>query len=238
MSSKTNRGFTLTEILLVLGIVGFLSIGVLGFFLQSLRSGNASEQQIALLTSMRSFTNEMVFVGSRSQEMILYNSAEAADRTYDGRKEVANDDTDTYADDICPTGDFVVFVYYELPKPASQAHYRIRKLVGYYLDGSDTSSGPLMRLTIDLSASPSSDSVEEILSDHWSSADRRTVAHLVAPLALSDGYNDDTTPQLFYKRANQNLAVCGQLIESASHKNTEDLRTYTRTFYFTVTVRS
>ena len=58
------------------------------------------------------------------------------------------------------------------------------------------------------------------------------------PLALSDNYTESTVPQLFYRRANQNLAVCGQLLESSTRTNTKDRRSYTRTFYFTVTIRS
>jgi hypothetical protein len=210
----------------------------MGFFVQSLKNGNASEQQIELLSDMRSFMDEMVFNGSRSHEFVLYNSTAAADRTPENRKAVLNSENETDADDICPTGDFAVFVFYELPKPSSQEHYRIQKLVGYYLDDHDSGPPALVRMTIDLGSTPSTETVEEILSDNWSSATRRTIGTRVTPLALSDGYNDQTAPQLFYMRASQNLAVCGQLLQSTARVDTKDSRTQTRTFYFTVTVRS
>ncbi|MGH8021651.1 MAG: PulJ/GspJ family protein [Opitutaceae bacterium] len=238
MKTGSRHGFTLPEIATVAGLLGLISTGVMGFFIQSLKSSNASEQQIELLSTMRSFMDEMIFNGSRSHEFVLYNSSSAADRTAVNRKAVLNADNETESDDVCPTGDFAVFVFYELPKPSDEDRYRIQKLIGYYLD--DTGSGPpaLVRMTIDLGSSPSNDTVEEILSDHWGTAKRRTIAHRVTPLALSDGYDEQTTPQLFYKRASQNIAVCGQLLQSTARLDTQDARTQTRTFYFTVTVRS
>ncbi len=238
MKTSSRRGFSLPEIATVAGLLGLISTGVMGFFIQSLKSSNASEQQIELLSTMRTFMDEMIFNGSRSHEFILYNSMAAGDRTLEKRKAVLNADNETESDDVCPTGDFAVFVFYELPKPSSQSKYRIQKLVGYYLDKKDSGPPALVRMTIDLGASPSTDTVEEILSSRWGSAKRKTVAARVSPLALSDGYNDDTTPQLFYKRASQNIAVCGQLLQSTAKLNTKDGRTQTRTFYFTVTVRS
>jgi prepilin-type N-terminal cleavage/methylation domain-containing protein len=241
MKTRFKSAFTLVEIMVVVGIVGLVSLGLTSFYVESMKSGYASEQQMSLITTMRSVMNEMVFNGSRSHELILYNSAAAADITAAGRKIVTNEATDDTTDDICPTGDFAVFVYYELPKPSSVPKYRIAKLIGYYLNTIDSGPPQLVRITFDLSASPSTDTVETILINNWNSATKRVIAARVNPLALtvlSDGVTATTTPQLFYKRANQNIAVCGQLFQSATKTNTKDARTFTRTFYFSVTVRS
>ncbi|BET68109.1 hypothetical protein ASA1KI_30270 [Opitutales bacterium ASA1] len=238
MNTRRNAGFSLPEILTVMGVVGLLTSGVMGFFIQSLKSGNASEQQVELLSSMRSFMNEMVYNASRAHELVLYDSTAATARTAAGRREVLNSENETESDDVCPTGNFAVFVYYELPKPANQAKYRIREVIGYYLDTIDSGPPALTRMTIDLTASPSSDTVEEILTAHWATADRKTIAPRIVPLALSDGFVESTVPQLFYKRASQNMAVCGQLRQSSAKVDTADGRTQTRTFYFSVTVRS
>ena len=64
------------------------------------------------------------------------------------------------------------------------------------------------------------------------------LAGRVTPLALADSADEDTTPNLFYRRAGQSMAVCGQLLASASGADTADRRSYTHTFYFTVTVRT
>lgn len=238
MNIRKKSGFTLVEIMVVSGIIGLVSLGLMGFYVQSMKTGYASEQQMSLITTMRSVMNEMVFNGSRSHELILYNSAAASDITADGRKVVTNEATETTSDDICPTGDFAVFVYYELPKPSSVTKYRIAKLIGYYLETIDSGPPQLVRITFDMTGSPSTDTVENILLNNWNSATKRVIAARVNPLALSDGYTSSTLPQLFYKRANQNIAVCGQLFQSATKVNTNDTRTFTRTFYFSVTVRS
>lgn len=242
MKRTQHAGFSLVEIIVTVGLVSLLSTGVMMFYIESLKSGNASEQQIKLVSTTRKLSSELIFTGSRAHELILYNSTAPADRGPAGtpgiRKIVLNEETETDADDVCPTGNFAVFVFYELPKPASSAKYRISRLVGYYLETADSGPPSLMRMTIDLGSSPSTDPVETILTNNWSTAERQVMAPRVSPLALSDGYDDSTTPQLFYKRANQNIAVCGQLLHSATDKNTKDRRSYTRTFYFTVTVRS
>lgn len=247
MKTRIKSAFTLVELLIVVTLTGLLTTCVLGFYIQSLYANNASEQQIKLAAKMRAFMNEMIFNGSRSHELILYKSAAAADRsstdangdgTPDSRLVVTNEASETPTDDICPTGDFAVFVYYELPKPATASKYRIQKLVGYYIDSSAVNGPALVRMTVDFGATPSADPVETILANNWTTAPRKTIAPCVAPLALADTAVSSTPPNLFYRRAGQSLAVCGQLLASTTGRNTADRRTYTRTFYFTVTVRT
>src|SRR4029077_298570 len=109
-------------------------------------------------------------------------------------------------------------------KPSSVSTYRIAKLIGYYLNTIDSGPPQLVRITVDLSANPSTSSVETILTNNWNTATKRVIAARVNPLALSDGYTVSTLPQLFYKRANQNIAVCGQLFQSATKTNTNDTK--------------
>ena len=237
-TKSRSAGFSVIELMITVGLAAMLGTGLISFFVQSLKGSNAIEQQMKLMTTMRKFTEELIFTGSRSHEVILYNSSDAADRTLALRKVVINNDTESTDDDICPTGNFAVFVFYELPKPAAEAHYRIAKLVGYYLESVDSGPPALKRITIDKSAAPSTNTVEDLLTANWNSAPRETIAPRVTPLALSDNYTESTVPQLFYRRASQNLAVCGQMLESTQRKDTADQRSYTRTFYFTVTIRS
>jgi type II secretory pathway pseudopilin PulG len=236
--NSSRRAFTLTEVLIVTGLSAMLCAGVVTFYVQSLRTSHASEQELKLITAMRRLTSELVFNGSRSHELILYASVASEDVTPERRLVVSNDDTESLADDLCPTGDFVVFVTYELPKPAAQPRYRIAKLTGYYLESVDSGPPALIRLTIDLADAPSTATVETILADHWETAERTTVAPRVTPLALADGAAADDVPHLFYRRANQSIAVCGQLLASSVGRDTGDSQSHTRTFFFAVTVRS
>jgi prepilin-type N-terminal cleavage/methylation domain-containing protein len=237
MKPAKSSAFTLVELMVAVGIFGFMSAGVTAFYVQSLQAANATQQQVRMMADMRSITNELLFNASRAHELILYASPAAADRAdaTDRLPITVNEDTGALT---CPTGNFAVFVYYELPKPSSQARYRIARLVGYALDQTGTNPGVLSRITIDLSSAPSTSSVEQILSDRWATATRKTYSDLVTPLAMADGALSTTTPKLFYKRSEQNLAICGQLLKSAANNDSKDRRTVTRTMFFTVTTRS
>lgn len=236
MKTRTSSGFTLVEIMVAIGVFSLLSAALTAFYLESLRSANATQQQVWLISDMRSFTSEMLFNASRAHEIVLYKSSAAADRAdaASRRTVVVNEATNTL---VCPTGNFVVFVHYELPKPTAQTLYRISKLVAYSLDQTGTAPGVLSRITIEL-GTPSTNTVEQILTANWSTAKRWTYSRMVTPLALADGAVSTTTPSLFYKRSEQNLAICGQLLRSAGNYDSQDRRTMTRTMYFTVTTRS
>ncbi len=238
MKTKSKSGFTLTEIMMVVGIGSVAMAGVMAFYVNCLKTSYAGTQETNLIASMRGLTNELIYNGSRSHELVLYPSATTSDITLAKRRIVQNDQTSATTDDICPTGNLAVFVYYELPKPAAQAKYRIQSVIAYYLDETGSGLPSLVRMTIELGATPSTDAIEKVLTDNWSGAEHKVIARNVVPLALSDDYTESTSPQLFYRRASQNIAVCGQLRASGSKQDTADRRTYTRTFYFTVTVRS
>jgi type II secretory pathway pseudopilin PulG len=243
MKHPRNSAFTLVEVMVAASIAVVVGGAIMAFYVQALRVGYVSQQQITLQTTMRTITSELITNASRAHEMILYSSAAAADRADEtSRLAITLDEDD---EEIHPTGDFAVFIYYELPKPSDQPKHRIRKLIGYYTEQVDSGPAKLTRIVIDLSGAPSTDTVEEILEDNWLSAtagatlERKTFAPRVTPLALSDDYDSETgSPQLFFLTSTENVAVCGQLLESATRNDTKDRRTLTRTFFFTVSVRA
>jgi len=243
MRRSRKSGFTLVEVMISATIAVAVGGAIMAFYVQALRASYVSQQQITLQATMRSITSELITNASRAHEMILYNSSAAADRADESsRKQIVLDEADN---EIHPTGDFAVFVYYELPKPSSQPRHRIRKLIGYYTENVDSGPAKLTRIIVDLSSAPSTDTVEEILADNWTAAapgatlERKTFAPRVTPLALSDNYDSETgSPQLFFLTSTENVAVCGQLLESATRSDTRDWRTLTRTFFFTVSVRA
>jgi type II secretory pathway pseudopilin PulG len=240
MKNTRKAAFTLVEAVVTLAVASILGAGVMTFYIDSLRAGYVTQQQIALLGTMHSVTAELISNGSRAHEVILYNTASASDRAdVTDRKEISVDA------DVHPTGDFAVFVYYELPKPAANPRFRIQRLIGYYTETVDTGPPKLTRIIIDLSAAPSTETVEAILAANWTSAatgatvTRKTFAPRVTPLAVSEDYESETgAPQLFFKATPENLAVCGQLFQSAANIDTQNRNTHTRTFFFTISVRS
>jgi hypothetical protein len=224
-------------LLVAVGLMGAVSVGMMAFWLQTQKAANFSEQHVRLLGEMRGLTNELFSTASRAHEIVLYRSSDAADRNEaDDRFEIVNDE-DTGAVS-CPVGNFVVFVYYELPKPNAQPRYRIAKLIGYSLDRIGSAPGQLTRVLIDLTGAPSTGTVEEILAAHWDDAEMRSYSSPVSPLALPDGSGEGTVPCLFYKRSERNLAICGQLLQNAANRDTASRETMTRTLFFTVTTRS
>ncbi len=233
MKIQSQKGFTLVEITVASSISVVIGAAVLTFFIQGLRFNYSSQQQIKQLGTMRVLTNELIRNATRCHEFVMYDSTTAADRdNVADRKQI---EIDGFGDEIHPTGNFVVFINYELPKPAAQNKYRVASIVGYYPQSTSDGAQELVKMTITLST-PSANSLETILQDNWATATRRVIANRIQPLALST--STSTTPQVFYMRSRNNLAVCGQILESNVGTNTKNIYTHTRTFYFTLTVRS
>jgi len=192
-TSHSNRGFTLLEVLVATIIFGLMMTCLTAFLMQCLNSLNGSEQRMTLATEIKKFSNEMILQGSRSNQFILYKTATYAD--FDGVN------TPPYADPnypdrqaivsgtppLHPAGDFVVFVYFEFPKPTNDASgnpltvHRISKLEGYYLTNTNSQGiGQVNKLIIDFTNNPTTGgamlagvtgpttaSVETILKAMW-----------------------------------------------------------------------
>jgi len=243
MKNRYKSAFTLSEVMVTLAVASIFGVAVMTFYIQSLKAGYTSQQQIALQSTMRTITSELISNASRSHEMILYRSSDAADRdNVDDRRLIT---LDANEDEVRPTGDMAVFAYYELPKPAAQNRHRVRKIIAYYPEQTDSGPPQLTRLVIDLSGAPSTSTVEQILANHWTNGgtgitvERKVFAPRVTPLALGDNYDPLTdSPRLFFMTSAENIAVCGQLKQSATNKDTSDRNTLTRTFFFTISVRA
>ncbi len=245
------RGFSLVEILVAMTVSGMLLAGVMAFYIQSMKSMYASDQRIKLAGQINRFSNELIVQASRSNQFVLFKSATPQD--FDGTNSAPDsEDSDRQnitsideEDPLHPAGDFVVFVYYEIPKPTAQTVHRISRLEGYFLNASVAgNTGPVRKVVIDLSASPSTSSIESILTARWNNgAVFSTYFPLVRGLALPeviDGTEVTTTPgpRLFYMSATRNVIITGQIFSSSQNTNTRDWRTYTNSFCFNITPRT
>jgi prepilin-type N-terminal cleavage/methylation domain-containing protein len=248
---KTIRGFTLSELLIGMTVSAMMLLGVMTFYIQSLKSMYASDQRIKLAGQINRFSNELIVQASRSNQFVLFKSAAPAD--FDGtnsapdsgdsdRQIIASIDDE---DPVHPAGDFVVFVYYEIPKPTAQTKHRINRLEGYFLNTATAgSTGPVRKVVIDLSAAPSTASIESILTSKWNTTAKFTTYFpLVRGLAVPeviDGAVPGTTPapRLFYMSASRNVIITGQIFSSSKNVNTTDWRTYTNSFCFNITPRT
>lgn len=250
------RGFTLVEIMVALAVTGLLMGGVMAFYIQSLKSMYASDQRLKLAGQINRFSNELIVQASRSNQFILFKSPQPAD--FDGTN-LAPDSGDSDRQSITaaadgtplhPAGDFAIFVYYEIPKPVQDPvlpHHRIKKLEGYFLDATNAGDiGLVKKVVIDLSAAPSIDSVEAILTANWTTTAKFTsYFHMVRGLAtpeVIDGTPVDSTttasPRLFYMSAARNVIITGQIYTSNAKIVTNDWKTYTNSFCFNITPRT
>jgi prepilin-type N-terminal cleavage/methylation domain-containing protein len=249
---RATHGFSLVEILVAMTVSGLLMAGVMAFYIQSLKSMYASDQRIKLAGQINRFSNELIVQASRSNQFVLFKSPAAAD--FNGTNpapDSGNSDRQTITsiddeDPLHPAGDFVVFVYYEIPKPTAQAVHRISKLEGYFLNaGIPGSTGPVRKVVIDLSSAPSTDSIEKILTDNWGTTKAvfSTYFPLVRGLAVPEvidgtAASGTPSPRLFYMSASRNVIITGQIFSSSQNTNTKDWRTYTNSFCFNITPRT
>lgn len=150
MCPRTNRrrGFTLSEIIVTMTIVGFITIGVVPFFLQNSRYLFTGEQKLLINADIRDFTNEMIEHARSANYFVLYRSFHQYTRS-DGtlvRRDANNNGTINAADRRASGlgGDFLVFVYYEDPffddrfydgNPDNNeiTTVRVTRLIGYWL---------------------------------------------------------------------------------------------------------
>lgn len=258
---KTNHGknkssaFTLVEIMIVTTITGVVMAAVTTFYFQIVVGHYIVDQRIAQAGVMRRFSQELIYNASRANQLFLYKSAAAADR--DAPSDQLLVDTVTADPDILhPAGDFMVFVYYEYPKPVNLDYHRIKKIVGYYLDAPAGGIGPIRKITIDLSknlltgAATLSDQVasydtattktmvEKVMTDNWSNTAHTRFDNFV--LKARGIFESETTVDgvgriFYYRDEHLSMMIAGQIYGTS---RTSDKRTYTDCFNFSITPRS
>jgi prepilin-type N-terminal cleavage/methylation domain-containing protein len=253
-----NRGFTLAEISVAVMVFGLVSAGMMSFVVVTLRCYYTVTNRVRQAGNITSLSSDLIYNASRANQFFLYKSPTAADWA-DPTKELSIDASNNH-----PAGDFVVYVFYELPKADAQPYHRIKKIVGYFLlptNAADPNGGygPIRKITIDLSSGPLADydstvpagprgiqtSVEKIIAANWNSvtnvlSTHATLEDFVASargLLLSE---TDTSGvgRMFYYRTPSSLMVSGQIFMSKSGFPTNDWKTYTDTFNFSITPRS
>ncbi len=250
-NSSAPRGFTLVEIMVAMTVMGFVMAGVMGFYLQTVKGMYATEQRMKLAGQVKKFANELTVQASRSNQFVLFKSASAAD--FDGPNPAPNaNNSDRQvinvadpANPLHPAGDFVVFIYYEIPKPVAQPFHRIVKLEGYFLNAGAGSTGPVRKVVIDLSGAPSTSTVEAILTANWNTAAAVFTTYfplargLLVPEVVDGTPVAGVTPaRLFYMSDARNVIINGQIFSSAKDIVTGDAKTSTNTFFFNITPRT
>lgn len=252
MKNKTRSqlGMTLTEILITMAMAGVVLAGATGFLVEMAKGNYVLQQRIDQASEVRSFSQDLIYSASRADQVFLYRSLTTAE-DWD-----APSDQLTIVDGLHPAGDFVVFVYYEYPKPKAQLYHRIQKIVGYYLDAPAGGVGAIRKLTIDLSkniitgaatlndqvpaydAANSRTMVEQVLIN--SRADPNHASTKTFSLNARGIFQSETVAEglgrlFYYRDAQLSMMVAGQLFAT---RHVNDKNTYTDTFNFSITPRS
>jgi len=184
-SARRDCGFTLTELLVAMGVFGLCMVGVMGFFTQSLGIFSFDTGKLRVNRDIRAFTNEMTDNATYANYFEIYQSF--ADRS--------TPRNDGYS------GDFLVLVYKD---PADLT--KTERLVGYYRAPADAEDpageGPVRKF--DVTFTPSSAApLADLLPAPESAADHDEV------IALSRGLSDG---RLFYNFYDRSIMIRGEII--------------------------
>jgi type II secretory pathway component PulJ len=213
--ARDYKGFTFVEIMFVLLIMGFVSIGLYQFAVDTSRALFTSTEKNEIADDIRQFTGEMEGVAKSANFAYVYTSFQANDR---------NDITDRRRDG--QSGDCVIFVFVEANSNPLNPDL-ITKIVGYFRrpDTSDAEGrGPVLKF-------------EKKFSPGRSVA-TYTPESLIADLAYSDDYPNVVelskglaSGKLFYNYLDRSVMIKAEIIHGNAAKRVTD------TYNFTVSPR-
>lgn len=218
--SSDRRGYTLVEVLIAMGVIGFLVAGLLPFFIQTSTSLFVTEQKLKVNNDIRKFTSEMEDHAREANHYLIYATFATADR--DGEADRKRDGE---------SGDFMVLVFDDNPIGVSPLISRpIRRVVGYYRAATDpldpASEGPVRKFDSDVDSwgvtFPSNLDVESVLPSIAQVANFKRVIELSKGLA---------NQRLFYNFHNRSIMVKGEILHGSAIKRVSN------TYNFTVSPR-
>ncbi len=206
--------YSLVEILMVMGILGFLMVGVLGIFIQSHNGMFVSVEKTKINRDMRMFTGDMANVARSSNHFFIYESFDAVDRN-----DVLDRKTRTQ------TGDFLVLVSQE-PYPNPDDDFHITRIVGYYRNAATGALGPVMKFEIDYTPAnykkASTNQIETLLPAAGTKGTHEKIVEMSEGLANGS---------LFMNYEDRSIMIKGQIYHGNEYKRLTD------TYNLTVTPR-
>lgn len=210
-SRRLRAGFTLTELMVVLGIMGMLSLGVYLFTLDSYRALFISSEKLQINRDVRTFTGEMIQYAKSASEFYIYPDFETANRN-----EAADRQSDSF------TGDFLFLVNTRRwPGPTDDEVYT--GYVGYFRKDEGSGSGPVYRIKEEFDSSAyipvGSVEPEALITNLSPSGDYKEVIELSKGLANG---------RLFYNFRGNSIMIKAEIL----HGN--DAKRITDTYNFTV----
>jgi prepilin-type N-terminal cleavage/methylation domain-containing protein len=217
---RRHRGFTLTEIMVTLGLLSLITIGVLRFAIQALTTYYYETGRLLVNKDIRDFTNELAANSVASNYFRIFPDFQSRTTAV----------TDGYS------GDFLVLIFADTS--TSTGVTITTRLIGYYRDPDNpsdpTSTGPVR--TFDTGAPGTAHAIT--VAD--GSLDLTTLLNSYAPtstaktnpivIQLAQGLSDGN---LFYDYYDRSIMIRGQIIEHGSQGGRAAVNTYN----FTVSPR-
>jgi prepilin-type N-terminal cleavage/methylation domain-containing protein len=206
------RGFTLTEIMVTLGILSLITIGVLRFAIQALTTYYYETGRLLVNKDIRDFTNELAANSVASNYFRIFPDFQSRTTAV----------TDGYS------GEFLVLIFADTSTTTGVTV--TTRLVGYYRDPVDptdpTSLGPVRKFDYTIAAADGSRDITTLLNQYapTSSAHSNTIVIQLAQ-GLSDG-------NLFYDYYDRSIMIRGQIVERGTQS-----RNAVNTYNFTVSPR-
>ena len=222
------RGFTLTEIMVTLCILSFVTIGVLRFGLQALTTYSYEAGRLLVNKDIRDFTTEMAFNSVASNYFRIYPDFQHRDTAV----------TDGYS------GDFLVLIFADtLATDSSDGSIKagttvITQLIGYYRDPDDptdpTSTGPVRKFDTGapgsahaIAAADGAQTITWLVNKYAPTTTSKTNSIIIQ---LAQGLSDGN---LFYDYYDRSIMIRGQIVEHGSKGGRAAVNTYN----FTVSPR-
>jgi type II secretory pathway pseudopilin PulG len=201
-------GYTLVEMIMVVGIGSFVIVGMLSFFIQFYRMSFVNEQRNRINRDIRQLTGDLTRAGRQANYFTLYTSVNAADRDAPIDRRLDGS-----------AGDLLVFVYKE--DDTTDTIIRIECFFREATSGDVDELGAVKNYVVDIPAG-SSASVESLIPSVSVLATASEVVELSK--GLSNG-------RLFFNFWGKSIMVNGQIF----HGN--DAKRVTETYNFTISPR-
>lgn len=214
----SRQGFTITELVVSLGVFSMIISGLLSFNVQMIKGGLFSEQKNRINRDIRKITNEFNTIAKEANYFVLYDSYDEEDRD--------NRDDRLYTD---KSGDFVVFVFTS-PNYASLGAQPIERLVGYFRSAGQVDElsnvGPVKKFDIVYQQSIDiGSSGVATLESLFPAEESQMIEEVVE---LSKGLARD---KLFYNFEKKSIMVNGQIYHGLAGNRVTD------TYNFTISPR-
>jgi prepilin-type N-terminal cleavage/methylation domain-containing protein len=211
---NTRRAFTLIELIVSLSLMGFVSIGIYQFILNSGQVLFISTEKLEINADIRAFTLEMNEFARAANHFFIYPSFNSADR---------NDVADRQRDGM--TGDFLLLVFQE-PYPNQGDPEHITRLIGYFRMAEEGNEGPVYKFDVRYpqTAYPSTltNTPESLIANLTPDMQYQRVIELSRGLA---------NQQLFYNFYDRSIMIKAEIIHGNEAKRVTD------TYNFTVSPR-